>query len=79
ERLIAAAGEAGAPGAKLAGAGDGGTVVALWPDPDAAPLEGALRAAGAAALWRPEAGEPGAVVATADATRERLPPSPPAT
>lgn len=62
ERLIAAAREAGAPGAKLAGAGDGGTIVALWPQDDAAPLERALEAAGAAALWRPEAGEPGVVL-----------------
>jgi mevalonate kinase len=53
ERLIAAALAAGAPGAKLAGAGDGGTIVALWPGGDAAPLERALRAAGAAALYRP--------------------------
>jgi galactokinase/mevalonate kinase-like predicted kinase len=53
ERLIAAALAAGAPGAKLAGAGDGGTIVALWPDPDASRLEGALRAAGAAALYGP--------------------------
>jgi galactokinase/mevalonate kinase-like predicted kinase len=53
ERLIAAARAAGAPGAKLAGAGGGGTIVALWPDPDAAPLERALRAAGAASLHRP--------------------------
>jgi galactokinase/mevalonate kinase-like predicted kinase len=54
EELIAAALAAGAPGAKLAGAGDGGTIVALWPSLDAAPLEAALRRAGAAALYRPE-------------------------
>jgi galactokinase/mevalonate kinase-like predicted kinase len=53
ERLIAAALAAGAPGAKLAGAGGGGTIVALWPASDAAPLEAALRGAGAAVLWRP--------------------------
>ena len=53
ERLIDAALRAGAPGAKLAGAGGGGTIVALWPDADPAPLERALRAAGAAALYRP--------------------------
>jgi mevalonate kinase len=53
EELIAAALEVGAPGAKLAGAGDGGTIVALWPSQDAAPLEAALRRAGAAALYRP--------------------------
>jgi galactokinase/mevalonate kinase-like predicted kinase len=53
ERLIEAALAAGALGAKLAGAGDGGTVVALWTAPDAGPLEAALRRAGAAALYRP--------------------------
>ena len=53
ERLIAAARRAGALGAKLAGAGGGGTIVALWPDPDASALESALRAAGATALYRP--------------------------
>lgn len=53
ERLIAAALGAGALGAKLAGAGDGGTIVALWPGADARPLEEALRRAGAAALYRP--------------------------
>jgi mevalonate kinase len=53
ERLIAAALAAGAPGAKLAGAGDGGTIVALWPEPDPAPLLAALRREGAAALLRP--------------------------
>jgi len=58
ERLIAAALAAGALGAKLAGAGDGGTIVALWPEPDAGPLEHALRRAGAAELYRP-ALEPG--------------------
>ncbi|HVH06123.1 MAG TPA: galactokinase family protein [Myxococcota bacterium] len=62
ERLIAAALGAGAPAAKLAGAGDGGTIVALWPHADAAPLERALRAAGAAALYRPRP-EPGVTVA----------------
>jgi len=54
ERLVAAALAAGAPAAKLAGAGQGGTVVVLWPEPDAAPLEAALRGAGAVALHRPE-------------------------
>ena len=48
ERLIAAALQAGALGAKLAGAGDGGTIIALWPSgcqgwPDTARLEEALR------------------------------------
>ena len=52
ERLIAAALEAGALGAKLAGAGDGGTIIALWPDEDSSPLEEALRQAGASATYR---------------------------
>jgi galactokinase/mevalonate kinase-like predicted kinase len=54
ERLIEAALRAGAPGAKLAGAGGGGTIVALWTADDPKPLEAALRAAGAAQLYRPE-------------------------
>ncbi len=53
DRLIEAARAAGAPGAKLAGAGRGGTIVALWPEKDPAPLEAALRRAGATALYRP--------------------------
>lgn len=56
ERLIAAALEAGALGAKLAGAGDGGTIIALWPWPDSTRLEEALDAAGASAIFRPEVG-----------------------
>jgi mevalonate kinase len=47
EVLIQAALQAGAPAAKLAGAGGGGTIIALWPDPDRTPLETAFRAAGA--------------------------------
>ena len=61
ERLIAAALRAGALGAKLAGAGDGGTIIALWPWADATPLEEALRQAGASAIYRPRAA-PGATV-----------------
>jgi galactokinase/mevalonate kinase-like predicted kinase len=61
ERLIAAALEAGALGAKLAGAGDGGTIIALWPWADSGPLEEALHGAGASAIYRPEVG-PGAMV-----------------
>ena len=53
ERLIAAALGAGALGAKLAGAGDGGTIVALWPAANPAPLEKALREAGASEVWQP--------------------------
>jgi galactokinase/mevalonate kinase-like predicted kinase len=47
EVLIQAALKAGAPAAKLAGAGGGGTIIALWLHPDRASLETALRAAGA--------------------------------
>ncbi len=53
DRLIRAALEAGAAGAKLAGAGHGGTIVALWPGEDRSRLERALREAGAEALYRP--------------------------
>ena len=54
EQLIAAALQAGALGAKLAGAGHGGTIIALWPFPDSRALEEALRSAGASAVYRPE-------------------------
>ena len=54
EALIEAALGAGAHGAKLAGAGDGGTIVVTWSEADSGPLERALRAAGAAELYRPE-------------------------
>jgi len=54
ERLIAAALAAGALGAKLAGAGDGGTIITLWPWPDSTKLEAALREAGASAIYRPQ-------------------------
>jgi len=52
ERLIQAALEAGAPGAKLAGAGSGGTIIALWPYEDRQPLEDALRAGGASKVYQ---------------------------
>ena len=61
ERLIAAALEAGVLGAKLAGAGHGGTIIALWPWPDATPLESALHEAGASATYRLEV-VPGATI-----------------
>jgi galactokinase/mevalonate kinase-like predicted kinase len=61
ERLIAAAVEAGALAAKLAGAGDGGTIIALWLDDDTAPLEKALRRAGASAIYRLQVA-PGAII-----------------
>jgi galactokinase/mevalonate kinase-like predicted kinase len=56
EKLIATALGAGALGAKLAGAGGGGTIVALWPHADTAPLEHALRGAGASEIYRPAPG-----------------------
>ncbi len=61
ERLIAAALKAGALGAKLAGAGSGGTIIALWPQPDATRLESALHQAGASAIYRPQV-MPGAML-----------------
>ena len=56
ERLIAAALDQGALGAKLAGAGDGGTIIALHPEPER--LGAQLQAAGAARILfpRPVAG-----------------------
>lgn len=61
ERLIRAALDAGAMGAKLAGAGDGGTIIALWPWPDTTRLEAALEQAGASAIYSPEV-VPGALI-----------------
>jgi galactokinase/mevalonate kinase-like predicted kinase len=52
EKLISAALEAGAPGAKLAGAGDGGTIIALWLEEDTSTLEKALQQAGASATFQ---------------------------
>ncbi len=54
DRLIEAARAAGAPAAKLAGAGDGGTIVVLEGRSDPARLEEALRREGAVAFFRPE-------------------------
>ncbi|MFQ5822767.1 MAG: hypothetical protein ACE5JB_01800 [bacterium] len=53
EQLISAALEVGALGAKLAGAGEGGTIIALWPYEDKGTLEQALLNAGAIACYRP--------------------------
>lgn len=53
ERLIAAALESGAPGAKLAGAGRGGTIIVLWPNEEISQLDHALRQAGVDAVFRP--------------------------
>ena len=49
ERLIGAALEAGALGAKLAGAGAGGTIIALCTDPE--PVRASLHAVGAEKVW----------------------------
>ncbi len=51
ERLIAAARAAGAPGAKLAGAGRGGNIIALTPPDRAEAVARALREAGARATY----------------------------
>ncbi|MHB1293370.1 MAG: GHMP family kinase ATP-binding protein [Anaerolineae bacterium] len=51
ERFIAVALEHGALGAKLAGAGDGGTIIALHPEPGA--MVAALQAAGSERIFRP--------------------------
>jgi galactokinase/mevalonate kinase-like predicted kinase len=53
ERLIRAALDAGALGAKLAGAGHGGTIAALLPCDDSPGIRAALEEAGATALYRP--------------------------
>jgi galactokinase/mevalonate kinase-like predicted kinase len=51
ERLLQVAIEHGALGAKLAGAGDGGTIIALHPQPDE--MIAALRAAGSTLIFYP--------------------------
>ncbi len=51
EKLIQAALEAGAPAAKVTGAGLGGQVLVLAPESACAHLPKALRAAGATAVW----------------------------
>jgi galactokinase/mevalonate kinase-like predicted kinase len=63
EKLIAAALQAGAVGAKLAGAGDGGTIIALWPHEDRNPLIEALQQAGAHTAY-PLDVQPGAAIET---------------
>jgi galactokinase/mevalonate kinase-like predicted kinase len=55
ERLIGAALDAGAYGAKLAGAGQGGTIIALHPEPES--LAPALAKAGTRRFLRPEPSE----------------------
>ena len=71
EALIEAALAAGALGAKLAGAGGGGTIVALDAGLPAGALEAALSAAGAAVLYRPVLA-PGVQLERSDST---LPPA----
>lgn len=61
EELIQAALQAGALGAKLAGAGHGGTIIALWPWPDTAKLEQALLRAAASKIY-PLMIEPGVTI-----------------
>jgi len=51
ERMIRVALDAGALGAKLAGAGGGGTIIALHPEPEE--LVSAFEAAGAEVVFRP--------------------------
>jgi len=71
EKLITAALEAGALGAKLAGAGHGGTVIALWPWPDATRLEEALREAGASKTYRLQVA-PGAMIETGESANQQI-------
>lgn len=59
ERLIAAARDAGAWGAKLAGAGGGGTIIVLTEDPEK--MGAALIASGAECLLTPQP-QPGLTV-----------------
>jgi galactokinase/mevalonate kinase-like predicted kinase len=65
EVLIDAAVRAGALGAKLAGAGHGGTIIVLWPWSDTTALEEALRSAGGSTFFRP-AISPGATLEERD-------------
>jgi len=71
ERLIAAALEAGALGTKLAGAGHGGTIIALWPWPDATRLENALREAGASKSYRLQV-TPGVMIETDESANQQI-------
>jgi len=57
EVLIAAALAAGAQGAKLSGGGGGGNLLALVTPATAAPVEAALRAAGAVRVWGTHLGQ----------------------
>ncbi|MCS7177973.1 MAG: mevalonate kinase [Anaerolineae bacterium] len=58
DRLVETARRAGALGAKLSGAGRGGTIVALVEKSTARAVEEALRATGAAQVWRTEVASP---------------------
>ena len=68
ERLINAALDAGALGAKLAGAGGGGTIIALAPQPE--PIVQALKDAGATRILYPRPC-PGVTVTPLETTRDR--------
>jgi galactokinase/mevalonate kinase-like predicted kinase len=61
EKLIQDALQAGALGAKLAGAGHGGTIIALWLWPDTTKLEKAMYEAGASKIYRLKI-EPGVMI-----------------
>ena len=59
DQLVDAAREAGARGAKLTGAGQGGNIIALAPENRISAIEAALEEAGAAQIWCTYVGQPG--------------------
>ena len=59
DRLVTAARETGAWGAKLTGAGQGGNIIALMPEDCMPEIEAALHEAGAAQVWCTQVGQPG--------------------
>lgn len=56
DRMVTAAREAGAPGAKLTGAGMGGNVIVLTPEARVASIRRALHEAGATHIWQTTVG-----------------------
>lgn len=62
DRLVEAAKDAGAWGAKLSGAGGGGVVVVLLPEAATAPVTSALRAAGAVKVFQAHVDRRGVVL-----------------
>ena len=68
ERLIQAALDAGAQGAKLAGAGGGGTIIALTQDPEG--LAAALTEAGASRILHP-CPQPGVTITSLESRADR--------